>query len=75
MTRYKNLGRNSGVVAYEIEVDSITVEFHDRAVYIYTYTSAGTANIEKMKSLAIAGRGLNAFINKHVKKRYAARLR
>jgi hypothetical protein len=75
MDIYKNLGRNSSVRAYEIGNDSITVQFSDGTVYLYTYQSAGQNNIEKMKALAIAGRGLNSYIMLHVKKAYAARLR
>jgi hypothetical protein len=75
MERYKNLGGDSGVAAYEIENDSIKVQFDDGAIYLYNYQSAGAANIEEMKTLAIAGRGLNSFIMKHVRKKYAAKLR
>ena len=63
MERYKNLGANSGIIAYEIDDQSITVEFQDGSVYLYTYDSAGAENIERMKKLAIAGEGLNSFIN------------
>ncbi len=75
MERYKNLSGNSGVAAYEIATDSITVEFKDGHVYLYTYQSAGSENIERMKELAIAGRGLNTYISRHVRKRYASKLR
>ena len=74
MKRYRNRGGDSGVVAYEIGPTSITVKFSD-AVYLYTYQSAGRANIERMKRLAIAGEGLNSFINRCVRKRYAKKLR
>jgi hypothetical protein len=75
MTRYANLNRDSAVLSYEITEDSITVEFDSRSVYLYTYISAGVANIEQMKSLAIAGKGLCSFIGRVVKKQYAAKLR
>lgn len=75
MERYRNRGGDSGIVAYEIGPDSITVMFSDGAVYLYTYQSAGSANIERMKRLAIAGEGLNSFINRRVRKRYARKLR
>ncbi len=70
-----NLGGDSGVVAYELGDDPITVKFGDGAVYLYTYQSAGSHNIEQMKELAVAGRGLNSFINKYVRKQYASKLR
>lgn len=75
MEKYKDIDGDSGICGYEIKEDSISVEFNDGAVYIYTYESAGKTNIEKMKILARSGEGLNAFINKHTKENYAARLR
>jgi hypothetical protein len=75
MERYKNLGGNSAVVAYEIGNDSIKVQFNDGSLYLYNYASAGSSNIEQMKSLAIAGSGLNSFIGRVVKKGYASKLR
>ena len=75
MESYRNLGGDSGVRAYEIGDDSIKVQFSDGSAYLYNYQSAGRSNIEEMKVLAIAGRGLNSFIMRHVKKAYAAKLR
>ncbi len=75
MERYRNLGGDSGVVAYELGDDSIAVEFSDGSLYLYTYQSAGSHNIEEMKVLAVAGRGLNSFINNNVRKKYASKLR
>ncbi len=75
MERYKNLGGDSDVVAFEIAEDSITVEFKDGSIYLYTNQSAGSENISEMKRLARAGQGLNSFINRVVKKLYASKLR
>ena len=75
MTPYKNLSRNSGVVAYEIAPDSIAVEFEDGAIYLYTAESTGRSKLENMKDLAAAGRGLSTFIVRHVRNAYASRLR
>ena len=74
MVRYKNVSGTSGVVAYETGRESIAVEFEDGAIYLYTYRSAGRSNIESMKSLAAAGRGLSTFIARSVHKAYAAKL-
>lgn len=71
MIRYKNLGGNSGVVAYEYGDDYIRVGFKDGSIYLYTYESAGSSNIEEMKRLAENGQGLSSFINKNVYKKYA----
>jgi hypothetical protein len=74
MESYENLGGDSGVIAYEIGSDSITVRFRDGGLYLYTNASAGPGNIAQMKSLARKGYGLNAFINTQVRMRYAQRL-
>jgi hypothetical protein len=75
MERYANLGGDSGVVAYQIGDDFIRVQFSDGSMYLYTYASAGVDNIERMKELARRGQGLNAFINRNVRKAYARRER
>ena len=70
MERYRNIDGDSGVAAYEIGPDYIRVQFKDSSVYLYTYASAGSHNIDQMKKLAAAGDGLNAFINRNVRKSY-----
>jgi len=75
MNKYLDLSGDSGVAGYEIGGDSITVLFKDGSVYLYTSASAGHANIETMKGLATSGDGLNAYINRNVKKNYAAKIR
>ncbi len=75
MERYKNLGGDSNVSAFEIGQDSITVEFKGGATYLYTHQSAGAANISEMQRLAEVGHGLNSFIGRNVKKNYAQKLR
>lgn len=75
MEQYRDLNGDSGVVAYEIGSDSITVEFRGGATYSYNYGSAGRSHIETMKGLAASGDGLNSYINRNVKKLYAAKLR
>jgi hypothetical protein len=40
---------------------------------VYTNASAGGANIAEMQRLALAGRGLNGFINTTVRKLYASK--
>lgn len=75
MERYKNLGGDSGVAAYEIGQGSITVQFKDGATYLYNNQSAGATNIAQMQRLAAAGQGLNSFISRVVRKGYAQKLR
>lgn len=75
MEQYKNIGGDSGITAYELGQDSITVQFKDGAVYLYTNQSAGAANIAEMQRLAVSGQGLNSFISRVVRKGYAQKLR
>ena len=74
MERYKNLGGDSNVVAYEIGNDYIKVKFADGCIYLYNYFSTKSQNIEEMKKLARIGEGLNEFINRYVKKQYASKM-
>lgn len=75
MERYANRGGDSGVSYFEIGEDSITVQFSIGGTYLYNYSSAGSHNIEQMKSYARRGSGLNSFINTYVKRRYARKIR
>jgi hypothetical protein len=74
MQRYGNAGGDSGVVAYEIGEGCITVQFTGGAAYFYDCGSAGAANIAEMHRFAVAGRGLNSFITRHVRNGYARKL-
>ena len=73
MERYKNLEGHSGVTGYEISDDSIRVEFNYDTVYEYTYASAGKRIIEKMKKLAVAGKGLSTYISQTVREKFEKR--
>ncbi len=75
MEKYKNAGGNSGIEAYEIGPDSVTVRFTDGVSYCYTTDSAGEENISEMKELAVLGSGLNSFIMHNCKHDYERRSR
>ena len=75
MQRYKALSGDAGVTHFEIGPDSMTIQFKNRSLYLYTYASAGKRHIEGMKKLALAGDGLTTYINQNAKDRYAARLK
>jgi hypothetical protein len=72
---YKNLGGKSTVAKYELEKDAINIIFTDYSAYRYTNQSAGPENIGKMKSLALAGKGLGTFIDANVKDRFVRKIR
>ena len=73
MTRYANLGGRSNVFAYEIGSTYIDVVFCDRSIYRYSYASAGSYNIERMKNLARQGCGLNSYIMYNCKYGYESK--
>jgi hypothetical protein len=71
MVRYKNLDSHSGVLAYEAGDDFIKVQFTGGMIYLYNNKVTGKHNIERMKVLAIRGRGLSTYISTVVKDQYA----
>jgi len=70
MERYRNSGGDSGVSAYEIGADYIIVKFSTGKTYTYSYRKAGKTHVDQMKNLAQRGKGLNSYINSHVKDLY-----
>jgi hypothetical protein len=75
MQNYANRGGDSNVQSFENGSDYITVEFGGNGrytTYKYTYASAGQNMVEEMKSLALAGHGLNSYISSN-KPQYAER--
>lgn len=75
MRKYMDITGNSGVTAYSIDTESISVEFNNDAIYLYTYESAGKRTIEKMKKLATEGKGLSTYISQHVKEKFETQLK
>lgn len=75
MTKYKNLSGKSTVAMFDIAKDGVTVRFANHSVYIYSNQSAGPENVSKMKTLAVAGKGLGTFIDSTVKARFARKIR
>lgn len=75
MNVYKNVGGNSGVIAYTSDATSITVQFKTGSIYKYTYVSAGAEKTEQMKKLAVQGYGLNSYIMNYARTAYASKLR
>lgn len=73
MKPYRRLSGESGVIAYAPAPEAIRVRFVDGHVYTYSHASAGRQHVEEMKRLAREGKGLSAYISKHVKNHYAAK--
>ena len=75
MSKYKNLSGDSPIISYEIDLSSITIKFKGNYSYKYTYQSSGRQNIEKMKKLALSGKGLSSFISRNIKEKYSSKFR
>lgn len=73
MTPYRNLSGNSNVLAYETTDDSIQVVFKSgtHRNYLYNQFRPGKIIVDRMKSLATQGRGLNSYISTAVKSNFA----
>jgi len=65
MRPYANLSGDSGILAYEPGPTFIRIQFLSGDPYVYTYESIGQENVERMKVLAAAGKGLSTFISQH----------
>jgi hypothetical protein len=75
MQLYRDVDGDSAVVAFEEGPDFLRVQFDDGGVYLYTMASAGAMHLDRVKQLARSGEGLNAYINRHLRKRYARKER
>jgi hypothetical protein len=73
MTPYKNLNGDSRVAGYHLSPGAIEVFFRDRYAYTYTEAIAGEDVITRMRVLALQGRGLNDFINRHARTAYVSK--
>lgn len=63
MTSYKNLAGNVGICSYELGEKKIRIKFHSTKSFIYDSQSNSDDHVDKMKSLAVQGFGLNDYIN------------
>lgn len=73
MVPYANLSGNSPIIGYEMGDDFIRIFFKGNSIYLYNYNKPGSVRVEKMKSLATAGKGLSAFITRSVGKDFAVK--
>lgn len=74
MTPYRNRSGSSGVAAYTLLDDAIIVQFNDETAYLYGPSRPGRHHVGRMKSLAMAGRGLGSYITRYVRDKYETRL-
>lgn len=75
MFTYKNISGKSGISYYSTTSDSIIIQFNDGATYIYNYLKPGKEYVERMKALAITGKGLNSLISRVIKKNYYLKIK
>ena len=75
VNKYKNLGGKSVITSYIIRKDAVTIRFTDHSVYIYNNQVTGRENVNKMKELAVAGKGLGTFVTGSLKDLAARKIR
>lgn len=73
LQRYGNRHGESGVRAWALSGDTLSVEFVDGAVYDYRRRDVGPRKFDAACAAARAGRGLSTCISRHLRERYAAR--
>ena len=74
MQRYQSSNINTGIIAYDILPDGVSIKFRDGSVNLYTIESTGKKHIAQMEKLAQKGEGLTTYINQHVRENYAEKL-
>jgi hypothetical protein len=68
MLPYANRGGNSNVQSYEIGNDFIAIKFKGTSkIYVYSYRSSNSHDVERAKQLAENGSGLNGHIMLNMK--------
>ena len=73
MERYLNLSGDSGITHYEVGTDFIRVRFQRGTTYRYSHLRPGQHHVDRMKALAVAGRGLGTYISQHVRDQYESK--
>ena len=74
MQWYADIDGDSGIAAYELGSDAIVIRFKQGGTYRYDASAPGAKHVRQMQKLARAGRGLNEYINRHVRGNFAAKL-
>jgi hypothetical protein len=72
---YRDSHGTANATGYAYGRTWIIIQFKGDALYLYTNSSCGAEHIRELKRLARLGEGLDSYINQHVWKRYAAKLR
>jgi hypothetical protein len=65
MQPYLNLSGDSGIVEFKNQPDFIIVRFHQHDPYVYSSERVGRQHVERMKRLAVAGKGLSTYISQN----------
>ena len=68
---YLNLNGNSGIRKYDIGQDWIRLQFQSPTIYVYDYQRPGKDHVDRMKVLALSGRGLDTYVSQDVRGAYS----
>jgi hypothetical protein len=75
MQKYSEEDHETGVVAYGLGENSITILFQEGWFYLYDGDKPGMEQVNDMKALALKGRGLSTYISQHVRENYKRKWR
>lgn len=64
MQPYKNLENGSSILQFKIGREYIIIQFKNKSTIEFTYERAGKDLVERLKQLAVKGRGLQRYILK-----------
>ena len=73
LQHYRDRSGHSGVTQYQHGADFIVVRFRGGVEYRYGRLNPGQHHVDRMKALAIAGRGLGTYISQHVRALYESK--
>ena len=75
MHRYPEDGHPTGVIAYSLGNNAITVLFAEGWCYLYDSDKPGAQHVKNMRELALQGCGLSTYISQHVRENYKKKWR
>jgi len=71
---YQESSDDSGIAAYSLFPKAIAIVFKHGGTYLYSHAAPGRDHVASMKKLALAGDGLNTYINQHVRDNYERKI-
>lgn len=74
LQRYGTANHEGGITEFALLQGAILLIFRNGAAYLYTDEVPGSAHVERMRGLAVRGKGLSTYVSRHIGTRYAQML-